>query len=224
MVHVEYPVQMELAGPTAMWTRADTGDSPVSYPVPTYAAVKGIFESVLWGPAVEIVPTKVEICKPVQYHSYVTNYGGPLRDPKNIKKGNQYQLYATVLIDVCYRLYAVVRPNSKKQNLPEKARQWDQRTSSPGHAYQEIFNRRLARGQSYASLCLGWKEFTPSYFGPFRPDTEVYTQAEDCIIPSMLRQTFSEGYHTDFKPSYDLNLILKDGVLLYPRGDVPNDQ
>lgn len=103
MVQLEYPIQMEIAGPTAIWTRPDTGDSPVSYPAPTYSAVKGIFEAILWGPAVEIVPTKVEICRPIQYHSYATNYGGPLRDPKNIKAGNNYQLFATVLVDVCYR-------------------------------------------------------------------------------------------------------------------------
>ncbi|MCL5126466.1 MAG: hypothetical protein M1511_18595 [Deltaproteobacteria bacterium] len=27
----EYVVTMEIAGPTAMWTRPDTGDAPVSY-------------------------------------------------------------------------------------------------------------------------------------------------------------------------------------------------
>ena len=44
-----YSIEMEIAGDTAMWTRPDTGDSPVSYPAPTYSAVKAIFESVLWG-------------------------------------------------------------------------------------------------------------------------------------------------------------------------------
>ncbi len=42
-----YPIQMEISGPTAMWTRPDTGSSPVSYVAPTFSAVKGIFESVL---------------------------------------------------------------------------------------------------------------------------------------------------------------------------------
>jgi len=40
-----YEVMLEISGPTAMWTRPDTGDAPVSYPAPTYSAVKGIFES-----------------------------------------------------------------------------------------------------------------------------------------------------------------------------------
>lgn len=209
---------MEIAGNTAIWTRPDTGDSPVTYPAPTYSAVKGMFEAILWGPAIEIVPTKVEICTPIQYHSYATNYGGPLRDPKNIKGGNSYQLFATVLTDVCYRLYAYVRINPNKEKLPANARRWDQRTTAPGHAYQEIFNRRLAKGQSYESVCLGWKEFTPSYFGPFREKTKVCTEVDGIVIPSMLRHTFSKGYQTDFSPCYDTNLIIREGVLCYPSG------
>ena len=147
---------MEIAGNTAMWTRPDSGDSPCSYPAPTYSAVKALFESVLWGPAIVIVPTKVELCSKPRYHSYATNYGGPLRKPTSITKGDNYQLYATVLVDVCYRLYANVIPNSNKTSLPDSAKNWDKRTSSPGHAYMEIFNRRLHRGQSYGTLSLGW--------------------------------------------------------------------
>ena len=43
-----YEVSLEISGPTAMWTRPDTGDAPVSYPAPSFAAVKGIFESIVW--------------------------------------------------------------------------------------------------------------------------------------------------------------------------------
>ena len=216
MIQFDYPIQMEIAGPTAIWTRPDTGDSPVSYPAPTYAAVKGIFESIMWGPAVEIVPTKVEICAPIRYHSYATNYGGPLRDPKNIREGNNYQFYATVLIDVCYRLYAIARPNRNKHELPDATRTWDKRTSAPGHAYRDMLERRLQRGQSFGSVCLGWREFTASYFGPFRKETFVYSEMEDIVIPSMLRQTFSEGYKSDFSPKFDTAIIIRNGTLVFP--------
>lgn len=37
-----YEIKIEIAGKTAMWTRPDTGDCPVSYPALTYSAVKGI--------------------------------------------------------------------------------------------------------------------------------------------------------------------------------------
>lgn len=217
MAQLSYPVKIEIAGDTAMWTRPDTGDCPVSYPAPTYSAVKAIFESVLWGPAVEIIPTKVEICSPVQYHSYSTNYGGPLRSPKSIRDGNNYQLLATVLIDVRYRLYAEVIPNKMKNKLPESALNWDSRTSSPGHAYQDMFNRRLKRGQCYSIPSLGWREFTPSYFGEFRDSTKVQSDLQRIIIPSMLRQVFPEGYRSSVSYEYDKDVAIRGGVLEYPR-------
>lgn len=216
-----YPIQMEIAGDTAIWTRPDTGDSPCSYPVPTYSAVKGLFESVLWGPDIQICPEKVEICRPIQYHSYATNYGGPLRQNKSVSQGNNYQLFGTVLVDVCYRLYASVGPNPCKTGLPQSALQWDQKTTSPGHAYQAIFNRRLARGQSFASLALGWHEFTPSYFGPFRPQTTVCSDMEDIPIPSMLRELFPGGYCSSLRAVYDTDLVIHQGVLVYPQRGGP---
>jgi CRISPR-associated protein Cas5d len=216
MVRLSYPVEMEIAGNTAMWTRPDSGDCPVSYPAPTYSAVKAIFESILWGPNIEIIPTKVELCAPIQYHSYCTNYGGPLRSSKSIKKGNNYQLYASVLIDVCYRIYADVLPNKEKSKLPKSAKQWDIKTTSPSHAYQAIFARRLKRGQCFSIPTLGWREFTPSYFGEFRDSTQVISDSQPLIIPSMLRQVFPNGYNSSLSYVYDNNLVIQEGVLRYP--------
>ena len=219
MIELTYPISMEIAGSTALWTRPDSGDCPVSYPAPSYSAVKGIFESILWGPAVEVVPTKVEICKPVQYHSYVTNYGGPLRSSKSFSNGSNYQLLATVITDVCYKLYAEVRPNREKHKLPEKAIRWDANTTSPGHAYQEIFNRRLKRGQCFSIPTLGLREFTPSYFGPLRNYTSVLSTLPDISIPSMLRMVFSEGYHSRVSFLYDQDVVIQKGRLNFAKED-----
>ncbi len=216
----EYLISLEISGPTAMWTRPDTGDCPVSYPAPTYSAVKAIFESILWGPAVEIIPTKVEICTPIQYHSYVTNYGGPLRSGKSLKNGSSYQLLATVLIDVCYKLYAVVKSNKVNNKLPQSALIWESKTTSPRHAYQAIFNRRLSRGQCYSIPSLGWKEFTPSYFGDLRKETKVEESISKISIPSMMREVFPGGYKSQVLFVYDKDLIIDKGVLTYPaRGE-----
>jgi len=218
-----YEIKMEIAGNTAMWTRPDTGDCPVSYPAPTYSAVKGIFESILWGPAVEIRPTKVEICSPVQYHNYQTNYGGPLRKSGVVATGGGFQLLATVLIDVCYRIYAEVIPVNKnrKESIPESAKEWDKKTTSPGHAYQEIFNRRIKRGQCFTLPCLGWKEFGLDYYGTFRSDTSVQSDYST-VIPSMLREVFSHGYKSDVAFFYDQNIIIENGILLFPVKEVRN--
>jgi len=213
----KYKVQLEIAGNTAMWTRPDTGDCPVSYPAPTYSAVKGIFESILWGPAVQILPTKVEICAPLQYHNYQTNYGGPLRKSGVVATGGGFQLLATVLIDVCYRMYAEVVPISKnnKERIPNGARKWDGKTTSPGHAYQDIFYRRLKRGQCFTMPCLGWKEFVPDYFGPFREKNQVQVEI-NTGLPSMLREVFPNGYKSEVAFTFDQNTVIKNGVLEFP--------
>ncbi len=213
-----YEIKMEISGATAMWTRPDTGDCPVSYPVPTYSAVKGIFESILWGPAVQVLPTKVEICAPLQYHNYQTNYGGPLRKPGIIRTGGGFQLLATVLVDVCYRLYAEVSPAPKKikERMPSSAKRWDSKTTSPGHAYLAMFNRRLKRGQCFSIPFLGWKEFGPDYFGCFRSSTLVQNNI-NTVLPSMLREVFPDGYASNVDFSFDQNIAIQNGTLIFPR-------
>lgn len=210
---------LEISGPTAMWTRPDSGDCPVSYPAPTYSAVKGIFEAILFIQAVEVVPKKVEICSPVVYHTYNTNYGGPLRKSKVVKGGGSYQLLASVLVNTCYRYYAEVRLNAKTNgNISARTQAWRQKTTSPEHAYQEMFNRRLKRGQSHYIPCLGWKEFTPDYVGGFRPETQVCTEI-NLSLPSMLRQVFPDGLNSKVRYTYDQNVGIKNGILIFPEVD-----
>jgi CRISPR-associated protein Cas5d len=209
-----YPVCLEIAGPTAIWTRPDTGDAPVSYPAPTFSAARGIFDSVVWLRSAEVVPTKVEICAPLVYHNYTTNYGGPLRKNEQIRHGNNYQLIATVLINVCYRLYAEVRSCSAPGNrLSEQARRWATGING-AHAYQEMFQRRLSRGQFHRTPCLGWQEFLPDYLGPFRPETKVEEELT-FVLPSMLHTVFPGPMISSRRPTFRQNVRIEKGVLHY---------
>jgi CRISPR-associated protein Cas5d len=210
-----YQVSLEISGSTAMWTRPDTGDAPVSYPAPTFAAVKGIFESIVWLKSAEVVPTRVELCAPLVFHTYSTNYGGPLRKSKIMKKGSSYQLLATVLINVCYRLYAEVgRDQLPDERLSEAAKRQRAIARNGAHAYHEMFERRLRRGQWHHVPCLGWKEFVPDYVGPFRENTTVCSDI--CtVIPSMLWQVFPFGKFGQWNPTFRQNVKIEKGVLDY---------
>jgi CRISPR-associated protein Cas5d len=214
-----YPVSLEISGPTAMWTRPDSGDCPVSYPAPTYSAVKGIFEAILFNQAIEVVPSKVEICAPIMYYTYNTNYGGPLRKSDQMNKGASYQLLASVLANPCYRLYAEVKLNTRTNGrISGKTEAWLKCTTSPAHAHQEIFNRRLNRGQSHYIPCLGWKEFTPEYVGTFRQGIHVCTDI-NMTLPSMLRQVFPDGLNSGVRYVYDRDVQIRRGILEYPETD-----
>jgi CRISPR-associated protein Cas5d len=196
-----FPIALEIAGPAAMFTRPDTGATPISYPVPTYSASKGIFETVLRRLDIYIRPTRIEVCKPIRYERYVTNYGGPLRKSIQIKRNNNYQLIATILVDVHYRLHAEVK---------EKRRS-GQRKTERGEEFRKEFDRRLKEGQTFYTPCLGWKEFAPTYFGPLRPETKP-EQNVNMVIPSLLHDMW---HHHVLCPTFRQNVEIRGGVMAY---------
>jgi len=186
-----------------MWARPDTGSAVISGTAPSWSAAKGIFESVARLKSAYIRPTRVEICAPIKTYRYTTNYQGPLRKNSQIKGGDAFQLPAVVLAGVCYRLYGEV----------------DEVTPAPGstnhrHALQEMFNRRLQKGQCFRPVCLGWSEFVASYWGPFREATEVETSI-NVTIPSMLHSVFDRAIAGKVAPRFVQNVQIKNGVLEY---------
>jgi len=199
----KYTVEMEIAGPAAMFSRPDTGASFVSYPAPTFSASKGIFESVVRLKSAYIRPTKVEICRPIRYHRYATNYRGPLRKKYELQKDLRYQLIAVILVDVCYKLYGEVEATSPSPVATNHL-----------HTLQAMFERRLKKGQCFVTPCLGWKEFTPSYVGPLREST-VVEEPITLSIPSMLYSVFDNLVNGTWRPQFVQNVRIEKGVLHY---------
>jgi len=211
-----YDVAFEVAGPAAMFSRADTGSTPISYPVPTWSAAKGMFDAVAWQPHVYIHPTGVEICKPIRYERYVTNYGGPLRKQKDITQGNSYQFMATILVDVCYRIYGEVRLKKGSTRGKDRPQIRRRRGRDWRPLLKQRFEERLANGQTKYTPCLGWKEFVPSYFGPLRDQDEQGNDIEpvptgDIHIPAML---ISMWENRQYSPIFRERWIV-DGVMSY---------
>jgi len=189
-----------------MFTRPDTGSSPVSYPVPTYSAAKGMFEAVARLKSAYIKPTRVEILKPIRFESYVTNYGGPLRSSEQIKKGNNYQLSATVLVDVCYRVYGDVRAKLSSRGK--------RRSGKQDHCKRlaDMFNERLEKVQTFYSPCLGWKEFLPTYFGTIRSTQRKPCSEINLVIPSIL---YSMWENRKLQPTFKQDWEIVRGVMSY---------
>lgn len=204
MIMKDYFVQLEIAGPAAMFTRPDTGATPISYPIPTFSAAKGMFEAVARYKSAYIRPIKVEICKPIRFEKYVTNYGGPLRKANQLKGGGAYQLPATIMVDVCFRLHGVVEELAAAPN-----------GNNHLHALQEMFMRRLKKGQTYYTPVLGWKEFVPTYFGPVREGETFIQQDINQLIPSLLHTVFDRPADGTYKPAFRQNVEIREGVLRY---------
>lgn len=213
----EYRVELEIAGPAAMFTRPDTGGTPSSYPAPTWSAAKSLFESIAFfaDGSAWICPTAVEICRRVgetgghvHFQKYTTNYGGPLRKNSLFKNGtspggSSMQLFATILSDVCYRLIGIV-----------DGPRWASRIN-PRHHLQALFNRRLRRGQCFRTPCLGWSEFTCSYWGSFRDGITEVDSALSLEIPSMLLGVWDSPSSGRYGPTFCQDMKIIGGVLRY---------
>lgn len=196
-----YSVSAEIEGQMAFFARPDTGASFVTYPAPTRSAVKGMFECVARLKSAFIRPTHVHICRPLQFHSYATNYNGPLRKSNQIKKDSPYQLKTVVLVDVCYQIFGVAVPMERHPDFNHL------------HYLQDKFQRRLRQGRLFQTPCLGWKEFTPSYFGPIRTETKPCRDVNE-TIPAMLLDVFDKPVDGVFEPRF-VEATIKEGVLHY---------
>ena len=195
-----------------MFARPDTGGTPTSYPAPTYSACRGIFDAIalLRDGKAWIEPVSVEICRPVgakgggaRYQRYTTNYGGPLRKPVLVRSGDGMQFAATVLADVCYRLHGQVLGERMVGHV------------NPRHHLQEMFNRRVARGQCYRVPALGWREFACTYWGPPREERyEVDTDFSE-VVPSMLIRMWDRAVGGRYAPQFAQNVRIERGVLRY---------
>jgi CRISPR-associated protein Cas5d len=214
---IEYAVAFEVAGPAAMFARPDTGGTPTSYLAPTWSAAKGLFESIAFfvDRSAWICPIEIEVCRPVgdlggrvHLQRYTTNYGGPLRKGDLFNKGtapggSSMQLFGTILSDVCYRLHGVVLSS-----------QW-KRENNPRHHSQDVFNRRLKRGQCFRTPCLGWSEFTCSYWGPFRDGVTEVDTALSLEIPSMLLGVWNSPSSGKYEPIFRQNVRISKGVMKF---------
>jgi CRISPR-associated protein Cas5d len=208
-----YEVRFEVEGPAAMFTRPDTGSTPISYPVPTSSAAKGMFDAVLRRPHIYIQPTLVEICRPLRHERYVTNYGGPLRKQDQVKNNNNYQLIATILVDVCYRIRGEVRMKRMSSRTRAGSTQLRRRRGRDWRPeFKALFDDRLTRGQMFYVPCLGWKELVPTYFGPFREGTRRYETEGEIVIPSLLHSMWD---HRQLKPEYVQDWRIVKGVMSY---------
>jgi CRISPR-associated protein Cas5d len=213
----QYTVQLEVAGPLAMFARPDTGGAPTSYPIPTWSATKGLFESIafLADGAAWISPTKVEVCRRkgelaggVRFQRYTTNYGGPLRKADLFRKGvarggSSMQLHATVLRDVCFRLHGTVVGRRPGDQVNAR------------HYLKDLFERRLKQGRCFRTPCLGWSEFTCSYWGPFRAGITELDDGLSLEVPSMLHGVWDRPTGGRYEPDFRQDVKVIGGVLHY---------
>lgn len=185
------PFCLEVWGEYACFTRPEMKVERVSYDVPTPSAVRAVFESIFWKPAIRWHPTKIEILNPIKWTSVRRNEVGAIASERSngiIIEDNRQQRAGYFLKDVKYRFFAILEyiPISERKNNNHKAipdflmepeerdfyleefKSWQEqkdlyrKDETPGK-YLAIFERRASKGQCFNQPYLGTREFSCSF-------------------------------------------------------------
>jgi CRISPR-associated protein Cas5d len=152
--------RVRIRGELACFTRPEFKTERVSYEVITPSAARGVLEAILWKPAIQWQIRRILLLKPPRYAQFkrnevtkrtsVTNVqralsnGGPL---DYFADEDRAQRNTVALRDVDYGIEAEFRMPAR-QGPEDNPRKFD-----------EMFRRRLEKGQFYMQPYLGCREF-----------------------------------------------------------------
>ena len=144
------PFLLRARGPIACFTRPEMKAERVSYEVMTPSAARGIYESVLWKPAIRWTVHTIAVLAPIDWVSFRRNEVSDRASPKILDfyaEERRAQRNTVALRNVDYVIAASF-------TLTEKAGPGDNLTK-----FEEMFERRLGRGQTFQQPYLGCREF-----------------------------------------------------------------
>lgn len=212
---------LELTGPYACFTRPEMKVERVSYDVMTPSAARACFEAILWKPAIRWHVRKIEVLKPIRWVNLRRNEVSSVVSIANVKKAmsgssidlsiyaddssERAQRAGLFLRDVAYRVHADLE--FLRERDPE---------ASPAK-YQEMFERRAAKGQCVNQPYLGCREFAAAFRLIADPAAEPAAIAETRDLGFMLHD-LDFSVHADPQPRF-FRAQLEEGVVTVPAWD-----
>lgn len=210
---------LELSGPYACFTRPEMKVESVSYDVMTPSAARACFEAILWKPAIRWHVRRIEVLRPVRWINLRRNEVASVVSTRNVEvamkagKGelglyiedDRQQRAGLFLRDVAYRVHADLELLSQR-DLQANATK-----------YQQMFERRAAKGQCVNQPYLGCREFAAAFRLIEHPETEPLAIAETRELGFMLHDLdFSNS--TDPQPRF-FRAQMSHGVVEVPSWD-----
>jgi CRISPR-associated protein Cas5d len=203
-VEKENSIEFKLYGKYALFSDPVTrvGGEKMSYPVPTYQAIKGICESIYWKPTFIWFVDEIRIMNEIEMESKGVR-------PINYSGGNTLSLY-TYLRDVEYRVKAHFEWNENRQDLsPDR--------NENKHFF--IAKRMLEKG-GRRDIFLGTRE-CQGYVEPcgFNMGKGFYDETELIDIGTMLHGiTYPDENNKKDKLSVRLSHIkMEQGIIKFER-------
>src|ERR1035441_2287036 len=80
---------LEISGDFACFTRPEMKVERVSYDIITPSAVRAVFESILWKPAIRWQPDRIEVLAPIRWTTIRRNEVGSKLSAANMKSAMQ---------------------------------------------------------------------------------------------------------------------------------------
>jgi len=168
-----------IRGDLACFSRPELKTERVSYPIPTPSAVRGILEAILWKPAVVWRVDEIRVLKPIAYIQFRRNEVNTRMSDRTAdsirKSGDAWNYYADddraqrntlALRDVAYVVSAHMEMTARS-GAEDSIRK-----------FEEMFERRLAKGQHVTQPALGCREF-PAFVEPVGENVQPIEHSED---------------------------------------------
>ena len=212
------PFRLKVWGRNACFTRPEMKVERVSYDVITPSAARGVLEAILWKPAIRWVVERIDVLAPIRWESVRRNEVGSVMSPRSnglfIEEQRQ-QRAGLFLRDVAYTIHA-------RFEMTDKAGPEDNLTK-----FQEMFLRRVEKGQCFHRPYLGCREFAAD-FALIRQEEslpEPIAESRDLgwMLHDIQHDNRADNGHVHFctescRPSF-FRAELKNGVVLVPSSD-----
>jgi CRISPR-associated protein Cas5d len=163
-------LRLRARGPLACFTRPELKVERVSYPVMTPSAARGLLEAVLWKPALRWRIERIQVLAPIRFlafrrnevsHRAVAPAAAVVRDGGRVAPyfadDDRAQRNTLALRDVDYLIEARFEMTAKAGPLDNVTK------------FVEIFERRLAKGQSFHQPYLGCRELAAEVLSAVDP-------------------------------------------------------
>lgn len=154
-------VRVKFSGDYALFTRPEGKVERVSYPIMTPSAARGALEAILWKPEFHYRIRSITALKRPQFYSILRNEVANkahitkpfMEEPTDRFADDMRQLrHSLVLKDVAYIVDATIVLESD--------------TPTDIIKYEEMFKRRLSKGQCFYQPYLGTREFSARFEEP----------------------------------------------------------
>lgn len=191
-------------GPLACFTRPEMKVERMSYEVMTPSAARGLLEAVLWKPAIFWRIHEIAVLSPIQWLSFRRNEVNDRASPGSLEffaDERRAQRNTVALRNVDYIVKASFIMTERKgpeDNLKK---------------FEEMFERRLSKGQCFQQPYFGCREFAAS-LEPAPPSYTPIDRGVDRPLGLMFYD-FLYGQRSGAKPMF-FDARLRGGVLHVP--------